>query len=437
MLYLRTEVDEKKKMSSDQIILWFILVLLLAASAYFSSAETALTTVNRIQLQLLAEGGNKKAKKVIWILDHGESMLSAILIGNNIVNLSASALMTTLVMDLFGSRAVGIATGILTLLVLVFGEIIPKSAASLYALRLSLGYAGSIYILMWILKPLIFMVGLIRKAVLKLMHIDPTVKNSVMTEDELKSLVDVANEDGAIESDEFEMISNVFGLDDTYARDIMTPKPDITFIHIGTSREELMDIYCSTMYTRFPVYSENEDTVIGTINIKDLLTYPKDEEFDLRRMLREPHFTFEHKEVGTLLLEMRANSFSIVIVLDEYGATSGIITFEDILEEIVGEIHDEYDNNEVDPITELKPGEEYLLTGSTSISEFNDAFSMKLSSDDYDTIAGYMIEHLDRLPKNGEGITLEDGTQMIAAIVKRNRVEKVHLILPQEKEEDA
>lgn len=404
------------------------LVILLIFSGFFSSAETALTTVNRIQVQLLAENGSKRAKRVLWVLDHSSRMLSAILIGNNLVNISASALATTLTIKLFGNKYIGVATGILTLCVLIFGEIMPKSLATVHSLKLSTAYVNVVWGLMVVLTPIIWVIEGIRTVLMKLLHIDPDAKSS-MTEDELKSLVDVGLEEGAIEDDEFQMISNVFSLDESLAKDIMVPRIDMTFVRLDATYEELMEVYSEYAYTRFPVYSTNRDTVIGTINIKDLLLFPQDEEFSIRKILREPHFTFEHKEVGTLLIEMRESSISMVIVLDEYGATSGMITMEDILEEIVGEIRDEYDKDERDDIVKLGENE-YMINGSTNLDDLNEELDTDIESEEYDSIGGYIIEYLDRLPKSGEKIELENGITIIAAVVRRNRVEKVRMLLP-------
>ena len=423
-------------MDTSAILQAICLVLLLVGSAFFSSAETALTTVNRIQIQLLAEEDNKKAKRVEMILDQSSKMLSAILIGNNIVNISASALATTLTISVFGNAYVGLATGILTLLVLVLGEITPKSLASIFSLQLSLAYSGFIWMLMRVLTPVIFVVEAIRTGILKLMGVDPNAKGNRITEDELKTLVDVGLEEGAIENDEFEMITNVFSLDDSLAKDIMIPRIDMSFLHVDATYDEVIELYRETSYTRFPIYSETRDTIIGTINVKDLLLYPKDEPFHIRKLLREPHFTFEHKEVGTLLMEMQEGGISLVIVLDEYGATSGMITMEDILEEIVGEIRDEYDKDETDAIIEMKPGREYLIDGSTNLTDVNDTLKINLESEEYDSIGGYIIEKLDRLPKSGETIQLDNGIKMITELVKRNRVEKVHVFLPEKDSEE-
>lgn len=423
-------------MDTSAILQAICLVLLLVGSAFFSSAETALTTVNRIQIQLLAEEDNKKAKRVEMILDQSSKMLSAILIGNNIVNISASALATTLTISVFGNAYVGLATGILTLLVLVLGEITPKSLASIFSLQLSLAYSGFIWMLMRILTPVIFVVEAIRTGILKLMGVDPNAKGNRITEDELKTLVDVGLEEGAIENDEFEMITNVFSLDDSLAKDIMIPRIDMSFLHVDATYDEVIELYRETSYTRFPIYSETRDTIIGTINVKDLLLYPKDEPFHIRKLLREPHFTFEHKEVGTLLMEMQEGGISLVIVLNEYGATSGMITMEDILEEIVGEIRDEYDKDETDAIIEMKPGREYLIDGSTNLTDVNDTLKIDLESEEYDSIGGYIIEKLDRLPRSGETIQLDNGIKMITELVKRNRVEKVHVFLPEKDSEE-
>ena len=423
-------------MDTSAMLQAICLVLLLVGSAFFSSAETALTTVNRIQIQLLAEEDNKKAKRVEMILDQSPKMLSAIFIGNNIVNISASALATTLTISVFGNAYVGLATGILTLLVLVFGEITPKSLASIFSLQLSLAYSGFIWMLMRILTPVIFIVEAIRTGILKLMGVDPNAKGNRITEDELKTLGDVGLEEGAIENDEFEMITNVFSLDDSLAKDIMIPRIDMSFLHIDATHDEVIELYRETSYTRFPIYSESRDTVIGTINVKDLLLYPKDEPFHIRKLIREPHFTFEHKEVGILLMGMQWGGISLVIFLDEYGANSGMITMEDILEEIVGEIRDEYDKDETDAILELKPEREYLIDGSTNLTDVNDTLKINLESEEYDSIGGYIIEKLDRLPKSGETIQLDNGIKMITEVVKRNRVEKVHVFLPEKAEDD-
>ena len=416
-------------MDADPLIRLILLIVLICLSAFFSSAETAFTTVNRIQVQMLADEGNKKAKRTLWIIEHSAKMLSAILIGNNIVNIAASSLATTLTIKVFGNAYVGLAAGILTLVVLLFGEITPKSIAQAKSLRMCLSYAPAVYAIMTVLTPVIFVVEAIRRGICRILRVDPDAKPASMTEDELKTLVDVGFEEGAIEDDEFEMISNIFDLDDNLARDIMVPRADMVFVAADADYEQLMDIYREYHYTRYPVYADTTNNVIGTINMKDLLLYERNENFTVREILREPHFTFEHKEVGTLLMEMREASLNIVIVLDEYGVTAGMVTMEDILEEIVGEIRDEYDKDETDAVIPLKNGKEFLVDGATNLEDVNDETGLELESEEYDSIGGFLIEYLDRLPKRGEMVELEDGTRIIAEVVRNNRIEKVHIIL--------
>ena len=383
----------------------------------------------------MADEGSKKAERVLWILERTPKMLSAILIGNNIVNIAASALTITIAIKMSGNDRVGLATGILTFIILLFGEVTPKTAATVYSQRFSLAYSGVIKACMIVLTPVIFIIEGLRTVICKILHIDINAKTETMTEDELKTLVDVSYEEGAIENDEFEMITNIFSLDEMLAKDIMVPQIDTVFVKADATYDELMDIYREYTFTRYPVYNDTPSTVIGTINMKDLLLVDK-EDFSVRQILREPHFTFEHKEVGTLLIEMREASINIMVVLDEYGATSGIITMEDILEEIVGEIRDEYDKDETDDIIKLKRKNEYLIDGSTNLADVNDELGTELESEEYDTLGGYIIEYLDRLPKSGEALTLPNGIKMITEVVARNRIEKVHVIMPEEKTEE-
>ena len=422
-------------MDSLPLIQIIILAVLILSSGFFSSSETAFTSVNKIQVQPLADEGDKRAKRVIWILENKSKMLSAILIGNNIVNIAASALTTTLTIKIFGNVYIGLATGLLTVCILIFGEILPKSIATSYALTLAMTYSWVVYGLIHILNPIIFIVEHIRLAFLKIFKLEDNPAYQ-MTEDEFMGYVDEGREKGAIEEDEFQMINNVFSLDTSLARDIMVPRIDMTFVQLSASREELLEIYSENNYTRYPVYNDNRDTVIGIVNVKDLLTFPEDEPFFVGKIMREPHFTFEHKEVGTLLMEMRQDAISMVMVLDEYGAVTGLVTLEDILEEIVGEIRDEYDVDEKDSIRELKEGIEYLIEGSTNLEDVNEALGSEFISEEYDSIGGFLIEYLDRLPKSGESIELDDGTKIIAEVVRKNRIEKVHIILNQNDDAD-
>ena len=422
-------------MDSGDAIQFIVLIILLFLSGFFSSAETALTTVSKITMRSMADDGDKRAALVLDVIENQKTkMLSAILIGNNIVNISASSLATTLAYS-FGGYMVSIVTAVLTVLILVFGEITPKSMATLRAVKFSLCYIRVIHFLMTILTPFIFIVNLFSRGILVLLRINPDEANKAMTEDELRTIVDVSHEDGVIESEEKEMIYNVFDLGDAKAKDVMVPRVHVTFADVNNTYTELIDIYKEDKFTRLPVYEDTTDNVIGTINMKDLLLFDDREHFKVRDILREAYFTYEYKNISELLVEMRDASINIAIVLDEYGETAGIITLEDILEEIVGEIHDEYDENEEDFIRKINDLE-YIVEGSVSLVDLNDRLKLdvrhqELESEDFDSLGGFMIEHLDRLPEVGDEFTTEDGIRMVVEKLDKNRVELVHVYLPE------
>jgi len=409
-----------------------ILVILLGLSAFFSSAETALTTVNKIKMRSLADDGNKRAKVVLKLTDNPGKMLSAILIGNNIVNLSASSLTTTIAIGFGADIAVAIATGIITVLILIFGEITPKTVATIHSEKLSLVYAYPINFIMIVLTPISFLVNIMARVILFILRVDPNAKPDAMTEDELRTIVEVSHESGVIEEEEREMINNVFDLGDAKAKDVMVPRVNVVFADVESSYDELIDIFREHKFTRLPVYEETTDNVIGTINMKDLLLYNHNEDFHIREFLREAYFTYEHKVVSELLVEMREASYNIAIVLDEYGETAGLITLEDILEEIVGEIHDEYDEYEEDELLTRINDFEYILEGSISLDDLDDRLELKLESEEYDSLGGFIIENLDRHPEVGDEITTEKGLRLVVDSLDKNRVQKVHIYIPED-----
>lgn len=419
-------------MDSGDTIQLIVLLILLLLSAFFSSAETAMTTVNKIYIMSLVNEGNKRAKTLQKIIDNPGKLLSTILIGNNIVNLSASSLATTWTTRVLGNAFVGIATGILTLLVLLFGEITPKTMATLYAEKLSMAYAPIIYLLMKVLTPVIFIVNRLSNGILYVLGVDPKGKQSTMTEQELRTIVDVSHEDGVIESEEKKMIYNVFDFGDSRAKDVMVPRIDMSFIDVNATYEELLNSFKEDGYTRYPVYEDSTDNIIGTINMKDLLLWDPKEKFSIRDILRKPYFTYEHKSTAALLMEMKQYSVNFVIVLDEYGATAGMITMEDLLEEIVGEIRDEYDADEVEDMQEIVPDREYTAQGSAKLDDLNEALGLKLDSEDYDSVGGYIIEKLDYFPKEGESYITEDGVKLVVDATEKNRIEAVHIYIPED-----
>ena len=420
------------------------LIILICLSAFFSASETALTAVNKIRLRSLAEDGVKGAKVTYKLVEDPTKMLGAILIGNNVVNTSAASQATTLAINIcknmgMGDNAsvgIGIATGVITVLILIFGEITPKSLATLYAEQFSLKVGGIIYFLSKVLTPAIFVVNKLSLGIMLLLRIDTTNKVSAITENELRTIVDVSHEEGVIESEERRMITNVVDFGDSLAKDVMVPHIDVIFANVENTYDELVEIFERDKFSRLPVYDETKDNVIGIINLKDVFFHKdKPEAFHIRDYMREPYFTYEFQKTSDLLIELRKASAAMAIVLDEYGATAGLITLEDLLEEIVGEIRDEYDDDEVDPI-QIIGEDEFIAEGTARLDEINEVIGLSLESDDYDSIAGHIINLLEHLPKKGESVQ-EDNILYTVIEMDKNRIDKIQIKrFPIEEKED-
>lgn len=422
-------------MDPESIIQLVVLLILLLLSAFFSSAETAFSTVNKIRMQNSADEGNRKAALVCKILEKYSRMLSTILIGNNIVNIAASSIATVLSARVFGSWAIGIATGVLTILVLLFGEIVPKTWAGIKNETLCILYAPIINLLCILFTPLVFVVEGLSLGILKLLRIDPNEKVAI-TENEVLSYVDAGHEDGSIEPEEKEIIHNVFEFSDAQAKDIMIPRIDMVEVSVDASYEEVIATFRKHMYTRIPVYEDTPDKIVGVINIKDFLLLDNKEDFKIKDIMREAYYAYEFKNTSDLLNEMRLNSEAITIVLNEYGVAEGMITMEDLIEEIVGEIRDEYDEDEKETIKKVGD-REYIIAGSTNLDDINDKLEINLESENYDSIGGIVIENLDdTLPKSGDVVTLEDGTTIRVLQFVDNRIKNVKLTIPEKVEDE-
>lgn len=423
-------------MDASPIIQLVIILILLVLSSFFSSSETALTTVNKHKLRTLADNGNKSAAKVLCITENPGKLLSTILIGNNIVNILASSLTTTLCAQVFGNKYIAVGTGILTLLVLIFGEITPKTLATQYAVNLSMIFVYPISILMVILTPLIWLLNILTSGLFRLFGVNPDQDNNAMTESELRTIVDVSQEEGVIEQEERFMISNVVDFGDALSKDIMIPRADVVCADVNSTYEELVDIFMKETYSRIPIYEDSKDHIIGLLYLKDLFFYSQVNDmkyFELRKILRKPIFVYEYQKTSQIFADMKTSSVTMAIVLDEYGVTSGIITMEDLIEEIVGEIRDEYDENENDVIRTVAD-DTYDIDASIKLDDLNDALHTNLYSEDYDSLAGFVIEVMDKLPSEGEETDFEN-LHFKVAQVNRNRIERVILtILPTEEQ---
>lgn len=406
-----------------------ILIVLLMLSAFFSSAETSLVAVSRIKIRSLADQGNKRASTLLYIFDHESKMLSAILIGNNLVNTFMASIASMIAYN-FGGAAVSIATFLITFLILVFGEITPKTLATKYAEKLSLAYAPVILALMKILTPVIWFINLFSNLILRLFGIKDSSRSNAITETELHTIIDVSHEEGVIEAEEREMIKNVFDFTDAKAREIMVPRVHVTSVPIDSTYRDLLEVYGEEHYTRMPVYEGSPDNIVGIINMKDLILYDPSKPFDLRSLLRKPVFTIENKSISDLLQEMQKDQYNMAIVLDEYGELAGILTVEDIVEEIVGEVQDEFDASENDNIRRISP-RQYSVKGYLSLHDLNDELDLDLDSEDFDSVGGLIIEKLGRFPVLGESIHLDDGIVLRVTKLNKNRIEDVTIELPE------
>ena len=410
-----------------KIIQWVILVILILLSAFFSGSETALTSANKIKLRSL-EGKDPRVKRLLKIHDESVKMLSAVLIGNNIVNMAASALATVIAIRI--NLSVGIMTLIMTVLILIFGEITPKSLAAAHPEPIALAVSGIISALMWIFTPVIFVINLLASFVLKLFGIDLIGKKDALTESELRTFVDVSHEDGVIEKSEKKIINNVVDFGDSRARDIMIPRIDVSLININASLEDVSAKFAEGLYSRLPVFAEDTDNIVGILNMKDVFFADK-ENFRIRDVMRDAWYTYEMKRTNELLMDMKKNSVTMAIVLNEYGAAEGIITMEDLLEEIVGEIRDEYDDDEIDLIRSIdKHDRDFDVDAGVKLDDLNDALGTDFESEDYDSLGGLVIEKLDHLPMAGEKCEIK-GARFEVISTGKNRIERVKIILPE------
>ncbi|MBC8589841.1 HlyC/CorC family transporter [Lachnospiraceae bacterium NSJ-29] len=412
----------------DPEAMWktILLVICLFFSGIFSASETALMSLSKIRVKQMVENKEKGADRINKLLSDPSKLLSAILIGNNIVNIGASSLLTSLAIDYYGSTGVGIATGVMTLLILIFGEITPKSLAAQNSEKVSLRLSGLIRIVTIIFSPAIFVLTRITNMIIKIMGGDVNKHQPFITQEELKTIVNVSHKEGVLEGEEKEMIYNVFDFSDSQARDVMTPRTDMVAIDINLPYEDMINIFKQEQYSRIPVYEDTIDNIIGILYVKDLLFLQDNKtKFDLKGYLREPYFTYEFKSTKQLFEEMRTDRIHMAIVLDEYGGTEGLVTIEDLIEEIVGEIEDEYDKeiNEIEVIKE----DEYLVYGNVKIDVINELIGTSIESEDFDSIGGFIIGVLGNFPEAKETIEY-DNIKFIVESINRNKIEKVRII---------
>lgn len=411
-------------MDSSYTVQLIVLLILLALSAFFSAAETALMSLSKIRIRHMVEEGVKGAKLVEKLTEDPNKLLGGILVGNNVANIGASALATSVALKTFGTSGVGVATAIMTILVLIFGEITPKSIAKQKSEQVSLKVSGPVNIVVNLLRPFAAIFTLIASGILKLFGGDINKEQPFITQEELRTLVDVGEEEGVLEVEEKEMIFNVFEFGDIQVKDVMVQRIDVTALGLDSTYEDVIDIIKKEQFSRIPVYNESIDDIVGIIYVKDLILLEDKSNFNIKKCMREAFYTFEFKKVTELFKEMKKSRNHIAVVLDEYGGTVGIVTIEDLLEEIVGEIDDEYDDIE-EEIKVVKE-DEYIVDGRMRLDDLNELIGVKMESEEFDSIGGFIIGKLGRFPELNEEIKHEN-IKLIVEEIDKNRIKKVRI----------
>ncbi|HBF4679809.1 TPA: HlyC/CorC family transporter, partial [Clostridioides difficile] len=394
--------------SPNNLIQIIFLIVLLIGSAFFSASETALMSLSKIRIRYMQDEGVKGAKLVSSLIENPNKLLSSILVGNNVVNIAATSISTSLFIGLMGEKGVALATAVMTVLVLIFGEITPKTIAANNSEKVSLLVSKPIKAIIFILRPIVWIFNIITNIIFKLFGITNKGAKSFITEEELKTMVNVSHEEGVLEMEEREIINNVFEFGDMQAKNAMVQRIDMVAIDMEDSYDEIIQVFKTEKLSRMPVYEETIDDIVGILNIKDII-FLSDEEiesFDIKNYMREPFFTYEFKKITQLLEEMKLEKSQMAIVVDEYGGTSGLLTIEDLVEVIVGDIEDEYDEEE-DEIQVIKE-DEYIVDGSTKIGDVNELIGVNLESEEFDSIGGFIIGHLSRLPEENEVIEVDN-----------------------------
>lgn len=384
-----------------------ILAFLLLCSSFFSASETALMSISKIRIRSMVEEEIPHAKLVEKLVQDPSKLLGAILIGNNIVNIGASSLATSLAIQYFGNAGIGIATGLMTFIVLIFGEITPKTLAAQNSEKMSLRVVRIIYVLTILFDPLLKVILKLTSWIIRLFGGSKDSSRPYVTEEELKMMVTLGQEEGVLEKEEQKMIHNVFEFGDEIVKTVMTPRIDMTALPSDATYAATLDLFKTSQYSRLPIYEGIRDNIIGIIHFKDLLFYEgTPEAFDLKTIRRQPIYTYELKNTFELFNEMKIQHIQMAIVLDEHGGTAGIVTLEDLVEEIVGELIDEYDQGEI----EIKALEDnmYLASGRTRIEVINEILEVNLQSDEFDTIGGLVTGTLGRMAKVGDVLEVQD-----------------------------
>lgn len=388
----------------------FLLILTLLGSGIFSGGEVALIAVSKIKARDLLDSGARNAKYLFRLKENFNHTLITILIGNNVVNIAASAMATKLALDLFGNAGVGIATGVMTLLVLIFGEILPKTFSSKHAVKVSLTIAPFIYFLSIVLKPLVVVFAALSKY---LNSFGAQTDDEKITETELSYMVRMGASQGGIKKDENEMIQNILRFDETFVSQIMTPRTELFALRNDLKVSKAVEMIANSSHSRIPIFKGKLDKIVGVVVARDLLNLPESKkDAYIEDFARDAHFVPENKKTDELLRELQSKSVHLSVVVNEHGGVEGVVTIEDLLEEIVGEIFDESDEVEENIINDGKGG--YIVKGKTDIKELNSTLSIDLDiSEDATTVAGFVQKGLGRVAEVGDRLSVGDKKMLI------------------------
>ena len=416
-------------MDTDTISHIVAIIISIVLSAFFTMAQTAFLGAQKSRIKEEADSGDRRAVLAYKHVEAPDRLVTAMLVGDTLSNVTASVLSILLIQGFFDLHGVSLVLCVIAVavVILIFGEIIPKKAASIEPELFVLRNVKLVNFVSVLFTPLVYLVDGIGRLIMIVFHIDAGSRKAI-TEEVLRDMLDISHEEGVLQNEEKLMITNVFDFGDQIARDIMIPRVDMTCVDVDCGYDELMELFRKDQYTRMPVYEEDTDNIIGIINIKDiLLSGKKDEEFSVRKYMREAFYTFEQKKVSKLLNEMRKSSYNVAIVLNEYGNCVGMITMEDMLEEIVGDIRDEYDEDEEKNQTVIRISDrEYLVDGSVRLNDINEMLELRLASEDYDTIGGYVTGLLSHLPDVGESVE-DSGIRFTVEKANDTRVEMVRI----------
>ena len=403
---------------SNIVELLAIAVVLLILSSLFSMSESAFLSVNKLRIRFLRRKKVKKAIRVGKLLDKQDELINTILIGNNIVNISISSILTKISLELFGSAGVAAATFVVTLLLLIFGEITPKTLGSKFPEKIAFGLSGFLTFWKIVLHPLVFIFTKISNLAKILTGAKNTKNQKSFTEEEIKTFIEVGEEEGTVEKDEKEMLHKVFKFTDLEAKDIMQPRTKMITVDINAKYNDIIELSQKTHLSHFPVINSNIDDICGILHLKDVIPFFNNQEnFSVRTVMKKPLFIPETKKMSSIQEAIRESNQSIAIVLDEYSGTAGLLTIDDISSEIFGTLSDEYDFIQAAEIEE-KSATSFTLKGNARLVDINEKLKISLNSEVNETINGWICEQLDALPEIGNKISFSGWTFTVAEVSK-------------------